>query len=125
MKHLIENVHWDVLTHFIYVPDKKQFPTFFEHWRSCADEVEADQIFRDDCDGFAMTSAEILVRSGADKNKIVLVTCLTETGGGHAVCVADGWLLDNRQRTAWRWDDVPYIWQKSMKMDEPGVWRKI
>jgi hypothetical protein len=125
VKDLAAKVHWDALTHFVYVPDKEQFPDFFEHWMSHADEVEADQIFRDDCDGFALTCAELLIRHGADTSKVILVRCLTETGGGHLVCVADGWLLDNRQRSTIRWDDVPYTWQKSMRMDEPGVWRRL
>jgi predicted transglutaminase-like cysteine proteinase len=125
MKNLAKNIHWEVLTHFVYTPDKEQFPEFFEHWMSHADEVEAGQTFRDDCDGFALTCAELLVRGGADEGKVSLVRCLTETGGGHLVCMADGWLLDNRQRTAVRWEDIPYTWQKSMKMGEVGIWRKI
>jgi predicted transglutaminase-like cysteine proteinase len=40
------------------------------------------------------------------------------------VCVAEGWVLDNRQRDIIKWDKLPYEWVKSMRMDEPGIWRK-
>lgn len=125
MKTLSEQTHWDVLTHFVYVPDKVLHPDCFDHWMSHADAVEAGEIFKDDCDGFAMTCAELLIRTGVDKEKTRLTMCKTETGEGHLVCVCDGWVLDNRQRYIKRWDDLPYEWISSMRMDEPGTWRKM
>ena len=119
-----KTVHWNTLTHFVYVPDKVQHPDRFDHWASHADAVEAGEIFHDDCDGFAMTCAELLVRAGVDKSKVRLAMCYTETGEGHLVCICDTWMLDNRQRQIKQWDRVPYEWVSSMKMSEPGIWRE-
>jgi predicted transglutaminase-like cysteine proteinase len=120
---IAEKTHWDVLTHFVYVPDKIQHPDYFDHWASHADAVEAGEIFRDDCDGFALTCAELLVRSGQDKETVRIAMCKTETNEGHLVCVCNEWVLDNRQRFIKRWSTLPYEWISSMKMSEPGTWR--
>lgn len=125
MSRIAEMTHFEALTHFVYVPDKVLHPDYFDHWQSHADAVARGEIFRDDCDGFAMTCAEMLLNAGEDKSKINLAMCLTETGEGHLVCVFDGWILDNRQRHVKRWDVLPYQWISSMKMSEPGIWRKV
>jgi len=75
------------------------------------------------CDAFSLSCAELLIRLGADPTKVRIVFCYTETGGGHLVCIADGWVLDNRQRDIIRWDKLPYKWVKSMRLNDPGVWR--
>jgi predicted transglutaminase-like cysteine proteinase len=120
---LAERIHYDVLTHFVYVPDVEYHPDYFDHWESHADEVEQGLVFHDDCDGFAMTCAELLARAGVDKSKVRLSFCQVETGEGHLVCVCDGWVLDNRHRYIKRWETLPYEWISSMKMSETGVWR--
>jgi predicted transglutaminase-like cysteine proteinase len=120
---IAETTHYKALTHFVYTPDKQLHPDYFDHWQSHADEVEQGLIFRDDCDGFAMTCAELLTRAGVDRSKVRLAFCRVETGEGHLVCVCDGWVLDNRQRKIKRWESLPYEWISSMRMDEPGTWR--
>jgi predicted transglutaminase-like cysteine proteinase len=120
----IQEVFDKVRNLFIYIPDQEQF-NIPDDWRSHADEVDNNQVFRDDCDGFAMTCAEVLVRNGINKDLVKLVYCLTETEDGHLVCVVDNKLLDNRQRCLWNWNEVPYTWVSSMKMSDPGIWRKI
>jgi predicted transglutaminase-like cysteine proteinase len=119
-----QEVFYKVRNLFIYIPDQEQF-NIPDDWRSHADEVDNNQVFRDDCDGFSMTCAEVLVRNDINKDLIKLVYCLIETGDGHLVCVVDNKLLDNRQRYLWNWSDVPYTWVSYMKMSEPGIWRSI
>lgn len=121
---MIEEIYNRVRSLFIFVPDKEQFGVI-DDWRSHADEVDAGKVFRDDCDGFAMTCAELLVRAGFQKSLINLCLCTTETGEGHLVCVAEGKVMDNRQRGLWNWNELPYIWLSRMNMGNIGVWEKI
>ena len=123
MNSIIQDVFSKVKGLFIWTSDADQFSGRFDDWRSYADQVERGETIRDDCDAFSMTCAELLVRAGVDPNVIQLVACKTETGENHLVCVADGWLMDNRQRTVWPWTQLDYKWESSMKMSEPGVWR--
>jgi predicted transglutaminase-like cysteine proteinase len=125
MKELAKKVHWDVLTHFVYVPDHVIHPDFFDHWESHADEVEADKVFRGDCDNAALTNAELSIRRGANPAIVKLIYCKAETGEGHLVAGLEHWILDNRQRGPIYWEDLPYRWISSMRMDEPGIWRKL
>ena len=124
-KSQVEDIHWNVLTHFLYTPDKVIHPDFFDHWQSHADEVERGQTFRDDCDGFALTCAEILIRKGAESKDVKLIYCKTETGGAHLVASWESWILDNRQRFPMYWENIPYEWIKSMRLSEKGIWRKM
>jgi predicted transglutaminase-like cysteine proteinase len=123
MKDLARKIHKLVKEHFIWKSDQ-EIHGVPEHWKSYADEVEQGQVFYDDCDAFSLSCAELLTRQEADPAKVRIAFCRTETGGGHLVCVAEGWVLDNRQRDIIKWDKLPYKWVKSMRMDEPGIWRK-
>ena len=108
---------------FIWTCDQENFGVP-EHWSSFADDVEQGKVFRGDCDNFALTCAELLHRRGINPSLIRIALCYVETGEYHAVCIADGWCLDNRQRAVWHWSKLPYRWDRSMRMDEVGVWRK-
>jgi predicted transglutaminase-like cysteine proteinase len=119
---LIKAVLREVHRNFLYTFDHDQFEAP-EHWTSHADAVERGDVFRDDCDGFAMTCAELLIRKGADPERVRIATCWAETGEYHAVCVAYGRLMDNRYRAPHPWDGVGYKWHKSMRLSEPGEWR--
>ena len=97
-----------------------------EYWSSFADDVEAGKVFRGDCDNFALTCGELLARQGVPKGRIRIALCWVETGGYHAACICDQHVLDNRQRAVWHWTQLRgYEWDKSMGLDEPGVWRKV
>jgi len=96
-----------------------------EHWKSFADEIQDDEIIRGDCDDFSLTCGELLSRTGIKKDTIRIALCWTENNIYHAVCVCDGYVLDNRQRDIMPWNDLPYRWHKSMGLDEVGVWREI
>lgn len=125
MNPTIQKTFDQVRSLFIYLPDAEQFPEKWDDWRSYANQVELGQVFKDGCDGFAMTCAELLIRRLIPSELVRIVTCKTETNEGHLVCIVDGYLLDNRQRNIWPWNQVPYTWQSSMEMDKPGIWRSI
>lgn len=121
---LIKAVFRQVHQHFVWTSDQEVW-SVPEHWTSYADEVERDEIFRDDCDAFAMTAVDILMRKGIEPENCYLATCWTETGEYHAVGIVHGWLLDNRMRTLRPWSSIPgYKWHTSMRLSEKGTWRE-
>jgi predicted transglutaminase-like cysteine proteinase len=110
---------------FIWASDQEHYGVP-DKWMSFADEVERGEVFKQDCDGFSLTCAELLVRRGVPKAAIRIALCWTETGGYHAVCVCRDEVLDNRQRTVKGWDQLRgYRWDKSMGLEEPGIWRTV
>ena len=85
---------------FEYVPDldrwKENFSFNGDHWETDAEllaDMQNNGRVRGDCDAFAKM-CWMALRSLAVPSRLVL--CLDETGGGHLVCEASGWILDNR-----------------------------
>jgi predicted transglutaminase-like cysteine proteinase len=114
---------------FNYVHDDKQY-MMEEHWTSHADEVNEGKEFTDDCDGFALTCAELLMQAGVPKDKLSAVYCVTETGEGHlvtGVVVGDKTIImENRFKKVYDWNHNPgYTWILFMKFSEAGTWRKV
>lgn len=103
-----------------------------EHWQSHAQRIleNSDYHTTDDCDGFALTSAELLVHYGIDKSLIRIVFCET-SAGYHLVCTVDDadnnttWILDNNERRPKEWSKINYRWIDYMSYDELGIWKKI
>ena len=129
MKKKAENIQKEVWKHFKYVPDIKQY-MMEEHWTSHADEVEAGLDFSDDCDGFACTCAELLIRRGFKLEDVGIIYCTTETGEDHLVCGVDiegiTYILENRFRYIYDWKERKrYTWHYYMKFDNKGMWLKI
>ena len=98
-----------------------------EHWTSHADEVDAGEDFRDDCDGFALTCAELLIRAGYNKKDVKVIYCTTETAEDHLVCGVDvddtTYILDNRYAMVYNYKSKPgYKWKYFMRFDTPGTW---
>jgi predicted transglutaminase-like cysteine proteinase len=121
-----EEIFYKVKRLFIWTSDKVIHPDYYDHWMSHADAVDRGEIFRDDCDGFSLTCAELLYRAEYAHDQIRIAYCQTETGEGHLVCLASGWLLDNRQRHVWAWNEITgYKWISSMSLGEPGIWRRM
>ena len=130
----IQDIYADVRKNFIYTPDVEQFK-LLEDWRSHANEIA--QPWRDDCDGFALTCAEVAVLRGIEPIRVSVVLCLTEVGQrkrfvlpyDHMVCLISGpvgnLILDNRQRRAEQMDNVSYKWHQAMNLAERGVWRLV
>jgi predicted transglutaminase-like cysteine proteinase len=104
-----------------------------EHWTSHANEVLAGDKFSDDCDGFANTCAELLIKEGIDKKDVSVIYCVTETGEDHLVCgvAIEGktWILENRYNKCYDWAGSfkpgKYEWKYFMKFDDPGQWFKV
>lgn len=60
-----------------------------------------------DCDDFA---SACVMFARARKLPARFVLCFTEMGETHLVCEIDGWILDNRQSSVERRDDLNYQW---------------
>lgn len=135
-KTLGDKIHKKVISRFEYVHDKEQYDEM-EHWTSHADDVLEGNIFQDDCDGFAFTCCELLIKEGLPKEDVMFIVCHDETGSGHAVCgIQDGesgktWILDNRANRVYDWTvdyqvhGDHYEWNFFMKFDEPGQWYEV
>jgi len=128
-KEIAIKVHKLVESKFTYIHDDKQYMQA-EHWTSHAKEVLAGNDFKDDCDGFANTCAELLIREGIDRKKVSIAYCVTETGEDHLVCgvVIDGktYILENRFSEIYDWKDkTKYDFKYYMKMDDPGQWFEL
>jgi predicted transglutaminase-like cysteine proteinase len=69
-----------------------------------------------DCDSYATEKYRRLVAAGWPKSALRLATCVTETGGYHAVLLADlgeeTWVLDNRYPHPMEHALLPYKWDK-------------
>ncbi len=122
-----KRVHAWVMAMFVYVPDWEQYG-IPEHFPSPAD-IEANFAahgeFRDDCDGFAAACRHALRRLGIASR---LVFCFTETNGRHAVCECEGWVLDNRQMTVAKTQDlerIGYRWEKMSGYADGDPWTWI
>ena len=128
-KKIAYKIHSLVKSKFTYVHDSKQY-MMNEHWTSHAEEVLQGDNFKDDCDGFALTCAELLIREGVDNQDVSVIYCETETGEAHLVCgiVTDGttYILENRYNYIYDWKTKPnYQWFYFMKFDDVGQWFKV
>lgn len=95
------NVQAWVHAHFIYVSDNVRWKTDLayngDHWETNAELIaDLDKMghVEGDCDAFAKLCWMALQRLGVPSR---LVFCSVETGEGHLVCEAGGWIMDNRQ----------------------------
>lgn len=118
---LIRETHAKMLEMFDPVSDKIAFGRE-EYWHSFADDFAAGQRFRGDCDDFMLTACDTLKARGLAAADLWLCVVLTEAGEGHAVLIAEGWLVDNRQHTIWPSASVSYFWVKAMQASKPGLW---
>lgn len=101
-----------------------------EHWQSHAHRILNQSSYRshDDCDGFALTSAELCVHFGINPRDVRIVMCEVPNEGGHLVCAVDDpqnqetWVLDNIERSVVPWSRLNYRWIKYMSYDNLGNW---
>ena len=102
-------VHRQIKDRFHYTPDLELYHTR-EFWTVMGADYEGD------CEDFALTCRQRLIAKGWDRHLLRPACCWTETGGYHAVMVAeieaDAYVLDNRQNRVLPWTDLPYIWDK-------------
>jgi predicted transglutaminase-like cysteine proteinase len=122
----LNKIHKLVHNSFTYVPDKKNY-NLIEHWTSHAEEVKLGKKFKDDCDGFALTCAELCIEAGFNRSDVRVIICQTETGEWHLVCGVntedDTIILENRYSKPYFWKSKrDYVWHKSMNFSKPGKW---
>jgi len=103
---LIFRVNREINNSIKYTPDMEQFGKP-EDWRVVTNN-------KDDCDGYALTKYMKLRSEGIPEECMAVCTCITETGGGHAVLVVStdigDFVLDNRYPDARAYDTLPYKW---------------
>jgi predicted transglutaminase-like cysteine proteinase len=114
---------------FNYQYDKKNYG-IMEHWQSHADAVERNEQFTDDCDGYAFTVCETLLRMGANPADVKFIVCEAETGEGHAIAGYtignQTYILENRYPQIYDWQKRPgYKFNYYMQFDKPGQWYDI
>ena len=73
-----------------------------------------------DCEDHALWIRQELKKLSIDSD---LVLCRTETGGGHLVVHANGWILDNRYTWVMDRAELDYTWIKLGRPD--GTWLEI
>jgi predicted transglutaminase-like cysteine proteinase len=111
----IEDIHWSILRRFVWQADQETFGRF-EHWDR---PVEREGLLYGDCDDYAIACYYALIDEGYEPE---LAVCYVPGIGGHAVCLVDGWVLDNRFRRPYLLTENPggYVgWSRS-----DGSWRK-
>jgi predicted transglutaminase-like cysteine proteinase len=105
----IARVHEDMKFLFKYTPDIELYgkPEFWA-------VMNSDNM--GDCEDFSLTCRQLLIDKGWERSMLRPACCWTETGGYHAVLVADiegaAYVLDNRQKSVLPWEDLPYKWDK-------------
>lgn len=132
-KELIESIHSKVSKLFIYTRDQKNYGKN-EDWRSHAKTVNEGKKFKDDCDGFALTCAELILEQNVERENVHIIICQTETGEDHLVCGVDiedkdkkiTYICDNRKIFVNTMDDmIGYKWKYFMTMSDLGQWYKV
>ena len=118
-------IHSRVWELFDYEYDIKNY-RMNEHWTSHAATVNLGKRFTDDCDGFALTCAELLIEADVPRSRISIVYCHTELQETHLVCgVGTGkttLILDNRFSRIYNWQNSNYKWNYYMTFEDIGQW---
>lgn len=117
LQHL-KSVYFQVKKHFREKPDRG------EHWQMPPGNYNGSQIISDDCDGFCLACRALLRRRQIPSR---LVYCEIE-GTGHLVVEAQGWILDNRQRTVVAntlLSALNYRWLMISGFNPGDPWREI
>lgn len=111
-----------------------------EYWKSWKDEILAGRKnIKDDCDGFALTFAELFLEKGFEKKNVAICFCAIKEDGNptveyHLLCKVkadDGfwYVVDNNVNRPQRrlnaggygWS---FVWDSCMYCDQPKVWVK-
>ena len=119
---LLKKIHNEELTRFIYTPDKEQFD-MIDVWPAERDIPDPPEIFRDDCDGFALACRKNCRNKGINDSRLVL--CMTELGEGHLVLEVNGFIFDNRCRTVLPRHKFKYTWLTISGYNKYDAWHML
>lgn len=103
-----------------------------EHWQSHAHRILQQSSYRaeDDCDGYAITTAELCIHFGIDPSLVRIVLCQMQDGVYHIVCAVDDpatrttWIHDNNESRVVPWESVNYTWMRYMSYNDLGNWKQ-
>ena len=100
-----------------------------EHWMSHAKQIMNIPSYHayDDCDGYALTSAELAVVRGIPDEDIALLLCEVPGHGFHLVCELKDlkgapWIICNNFLKPQRKHRVDYKWVSRMRLSNKGTW---
>lgn len=113
-----------------------------EDWRTLTADVLAGERVRGDCDEYALTAADLLIRAGANPAHVRLVVVapiaafttaedIDLTATMHLVTVLDdpergeSYVIDSMQDAVWRSDQLRYLYVADMRLSEAGTWRVV
>lgn len=132
---LARDVHGLAVGNLDYRPDRATTGRA-DDWRSHAAAILQDprQHYRDDCDGCAITAAELALTRGLPADQVRIVMVDTQQRGlpgvvDHMVCALgrngdDPLIIDNCHPDGpVLASTLPYTWGPGMRASEPGVWR--
>lgn len=117
---IVNDVHKYVRSIFTYVSDQAlhETPEFWMSGDSVEQALNAGGLYGD-CDDFALACRRLLWKNGI-QNRLIL--CKTETNELHLVCEAGGVILDNRQQSAVKAQELPYTWIKMSGYQQGDDW---
>lgn len=135
----INEVFAVVRSKMVYASDSTVFGKT-EYWKSWKDEIVQGKkpIIRDDCDGFALTMAELLLEKGFKPEDVAICFCAIHQNGSkdleyHLVCKVrnpednEWYVMDNNVPKPQKRDrsggpDWSFKWISCMYVDKPGEW---
>lgn len=102
-----------------------------EHWQSHAAAILESKFYRtrDDCDGFALTAAELLLHKGFKPEEVWIEMCQMTDGSYHLVTSVDAeetpdrlWIIDCNSLLPVRKGHLPYKYVRRMSLAKRGEW---
>ena len=82
-----------------------------------------------DCEDYALTKREALIREGLPAAALLVAVVRDERGDHHAVLVArtdrGDFVLDNRRAAVRAWSELPYRWIKRQSAADPRRWVRL
>lgn len=82
-----------------------------------------------DCDDYAVTKRDRLLKAGWPANTLLLATARTAGGERHAVLVAvtdrGDFVLDNLRSQVVAWSSAGYLWEARQTRENPKVWQAL
>lgn len=82
-----------------------------------------------DCEDFVLEKRRRLIEAGWPEQNLLIAVAQVPRVGAHAVLVAvtsgGDYVLDVRESSVRRWEDVDYRWLKRQSAENPKIWMNI